>query len=277
MSFCLGVLFFARHDQGHNVITHDVFSEYQSEGTKIRALLPEAFDRAHRYRVAYVLPVSTQLSERRDYGDILFEIQQLGLHNKQNVIFIQPTFSATPWYADHARDRTIRQESHILKFVLPFVDSMYPTLDTPDGRLLLGFSKSGWGAWSLLLRHPDVFGRAVAWDAPMMLKSIGPWDTAAIFGDQENFERYRLSGLVQTHGANLGPETRLLMLGHGVFQEHSTHMADLLTELRIPHEYRDGPGRKHDWLSGWVPEAVDLALSQPPSPKFIPSQIATRQ
>ena len=37
-------------------------------------------------------------------------------------------------------------------------------------------------------------------------------------------------------------------------------MHALLDELKIPHEYRDGPLRKHDWHSGWVSEAVELLL-----------------
>ena len=37
----------------------------------------------------------------------------------------------------------------------------------------------------------------------------------------------------------------------------------LMTELAIPHVWRDGPRRKHDWHSGWVPEAVELLTSSP--------------
>ena len=38
-------------------------------------------------------------------------------------------------------------------------------------------------------------------------------------------------------------------------------MHDLLNQLAIPHVYRDGPQRKHDWHSGWVEEAVGLLLN----------------
>jgi len=31
------------------------------------------------------------------------------------------------------------------------------------------------------------------------------------------------------------------------------------TERKISHEYRDGPQRIHDWHSGWLAEAVELA------------------
>ena len=51
----------------------------------------------------------------------------------------------------------------------------------------IGFSKSGWGAFSLLLRHPEVFGRAAAWDAPLMLEQPNRYGMGAVFGSQENF------------------------------------------------------------------------------------------
>jgi len=36
----------------------------------------------------------------------------------------------------------------------------------------------------------------------------------------------------------------------------------LLDELKIKHEYRDGPKVKHIWESGWVEEAVGLLLEE---------------
>jgi len=31
--------------------------------------------------------------------------------------------------------------------------------------------------------------------------------------------------------------------------------------LKIPHAYHDGPRRKHDWHSGWLPEAIKFLAS----------------
>ena len=72
------------------------------------------------------------------------------------------------------------------------VGAFNPVQTVPAGRLLLGFSKSGWGAFSLLLRHPDVFGRAAAWDAPLMMNKPGPYGSGDIFGTPENFARYQI-------------------------------------------------------------------------------------
>ncbi|WP_272721561.1 hypothetical protein, partial [Leclercia adecarboxylata] len=129
-------------------ITHAVDSEYQARPTEIRVLLPDQLDRAKKHPVLYVLPV--EAAREAKYGDGLAEVKRGDLHNKHGLICVAPTFAHLPWYADHPTDKTIRQETYFVKVVVPFIDRAYPSLATGEGRLLLGFSKSGWGAWSLL-------------------------------------------------------------------------------------------------------------------------------
>jgi len=167
-----------------------------------------------------------------------------------------------PWYADHPARPELRQESHFLKVVVPFVEKHYPASPRAEDRLLLGFSKSGFGAWSLLLRHPEMFGRAVAWDAPLMMQESGKYGSGPVFGTQENFEQYKVADLVKARAEKLRGTARLILIGYGNFRTHHREMHRLLGQLRIPHIYRDGPARKHDWHSGWVPEAVELLLEQ---------------
>ena len=155
-----------------------------------------------------------------------------------------------------------RQETYLLKVVVPFVDKTYPTVASAKGRLLLGFSKSGWGAWGLLLRHPDHFGRAAAWDAPLMMDWPSKYGSQEIFGSQENFAQYQLTRLLRGK-PDLGSDaSRLILLGRGNFQAEHEQAHKLLDELKIPHTYRDGTQRKHDWHSGWVAEAVELLLAK---------------
>ena len=240
---------------------HVVESEYQKGKTEIRVLLPDKLEKDVRCPVIYVLPVEPKNETR--FGDGLVEIKQLGLHNKRRVIFVAPTFSDWPWYADHPTDVTIRQETHLLKMVVPFVEKTYPAITEAPGRLLLGFSKSGWGAWSLLLRHPDIFGKAVAWDAPLMMDKPGSHGSGTIFGTPENFEQYQVTKLLEQRAADLGKEKRLILPGvgnFGDFRHQHENMHKLLNEKKIPHVYIDGPVRKHDWHSGWVEEGVKQLL-----------------
>ncbi len=167
-----------------------------------------------------------------------------------------PTFSHLPWYADHPSDPEIRQESYLLKVVLPFVESHYPVQAGRDGRLLLGYSKSGWGAFSLLLRHPDTFARAAAWDAPLMLDRPGRYGSGDIFGSQANFEDYQVTRLLERRAGELRECPRLALLGYGNFRGDHETFHDILTDLKVPHVYEDGPEREHTWGSGWLHGAV---------------------
>jgi S-formylglutathione hydrolase FrmB len=246
------------------ILVHAVESPYQQGTTKLRVLLPD--DPRHdklrpgeKLPVVYVLPVEAKDEAR--YGDGLDEVKRHDFHNKQRTIFVAPTFSRLPWYADHPTDKSIRQESHLMKVVVPFIEQTYPARAEAEGRLLLGFSKSGWGAWCLLLRHPDIFGRAAAWDAPLMMDQPGKYGSGPIFGTPENFAAYRISDLLPAQAESLASARRLILIGYGNFRSDHQQAHALLDKLGVPHEYRDGPQRKHDWHSGWLPEAVELLVA----------------
>ena len=246
------------HSDVDGFLVHEVSSPYQAGKTSIRLLLPEERKVGRRYSVIYVLPVEAGAESR--YGNGLAEVKKHGLHNKHGVIFVAPTFSHLPWYADHSDKPDVRQETYFLKVVVPFIEKTYPAQADAHHRLLLGFSKSGWGAWSLLLRHPDLFGKAAAWDAPLMMDKAGKYGSADIFGTQENFAKYRIETLLRAKSKELSTGGRLILTGYGGFREEHVRVHDLMSELRIPHVYRDGPQRKHVWHSGWVSEAVQLLM-----------------
>lgn len=242
------------------ITTHKVQSPYQSGETEIRVLTPKPIEKGKRYPVIYVLPVEAKRESR--YGDGLLEVKKHNLHNKHQAIFVAPTFSDLPWYADHPTKPNVRQERYFLKVVLPLVEKLHPASNKPEDRLLLGFSKSGWGAWTLLLRNLDTLGRAAAWDAPLMMEKIGKYGNRPIFGTQETFENYRVDQLLRKTAKRLQGNKRLILTGIGNFQSHHQQAHQLLIDLKIPHEYRDAPKRKHDWHSGWVNKTVALLLRE---------------
>ncbi|MFO0821666.1 MAG: alpha/beta hydrolase-fold protein [Gemmataceae bacterium] len=239
-------------------LVHVVKSPYQAGDTRIRVLLPEKLDKEKRYPVVYVLPVEAKSESR--FGDGLAEVKKLDLANKHKAIFVAPTFSHLPWYADHPTKPEIRQETYFLKVVLPHIEKTYPVKAEAAGRLLLGFSKSGWGAFSLLLRNPTTFGKAVSWDSPLMMDAPGKYGSGDIFSTAENFAGYRVSKLLEAQGPKLGKEPRLILLGYGNFQAEVQQAHALMEKAKVPHVYRDGPSRKHDWHSGWVTEAAEVLV-----------------
>ncbi len=249
----------AAQEDKHGALVHTVRCPHQSDATKIRVLLPESAsedDKQTRFRVLYVLPV--EAGDGRRFGDGLREVQKLGLHNKHRLICVAPTFAKIPWYADHPDDPALRQETYFLEVVVPFIEKQYHAIPRSKGRLLLGFSKSGWGAWSLLLRHADRFHRAAAWDAPLTMNAPGRYGSGAVFATQENFQKYHIPTLLDQRAGQWGGCPRLALLGYANFRRHHEDIHAQLTKRGVSHEYRDGPRRGHTWSSGWVEQAVQF-------------------
>lgn len=248
---------------------HRIASEFQAGETNVRVLLPDPVDKDKRHRVLYVLPVVA--TDGRKHGDGLLEIKKSGLHNTHGLICVAPEFTAAPWFADHDSNMAMRDESHFLKIILPFIERTYPVRADTEGRLLLGFSKSGWGAFTLLLRNPKVFHRAAGWDTGIRV-DMGPIEEAdrnkriaRIFGSRENFEKYRLSTLLKTRGKELGPNPRLFYYStEGKRAVGGSKLHQQMVDLSFPHRYRFEPKRKHRWDSGWIPTAIDFLVAAKP-------------
>lgn len=241
-------------------LVHSVQSEFQAGTTSIHVLLPDRLEDGKRYKVLYVLPVEAGDGQR--WGKALEEIRSIDAHNRCELICVYPTFSHLPWYANHPTNPRIRQETYFTKVVVPFVERTYPARRDPQGRLLLGFSKSGWGAYSLLLRHPHLFGKAAAWDAPLDMNAPNRFGMEGIFATQENFLQYQITALLKRQADKFRDDPRLVHLGYDNFRNHHLAVEKLMNDLQISHVFRDGPKRRHAWNSGWISEAVQLLMQQ---------------
>jgi S-formylglutathione hydrolase FrmB len=239
------------------VITHRIRSPHQSGTIPIRVLVPRDLRSGEKIPVLYLLPVEKGLES--SYGDGVQEVLKHDLHNRHRLVCVAPSFSHLPWYADHPGDEGIQQESYLLKDVIPFVEKFYPVRRQSRHRHLVGYSKSGWGAFTLILRHPHQFGRAAAWDAPMMMDKPGDYGSGPIFSGEENFRHYQVTRLIEQADRSFTRQSRLVLTGYfGNFRQHHVALHELMEKQGVLHQYRDGPKRKHDWHSGWLAEALEL-------------------
>ncbi|HRZ46335.1 MAG TPA: alpha/beta hydrolase-fold protein [Candidatus Paceibacterota bacterium] len=251
------------------MVRYAIRSPYQQGQTTVRFLAPPEGASGAEHRFLFVLPVEPGAANR--YGDGLLEVLQHRLHIRHHLVVVAPSFSDWPWYADHPTNALIRQETYLLKTILPLADRLYPT--PHPRRLLLGFSKSGWGAMTLILRHPDLFDAACVWDAPLMMDQPGRYNSGPIFHTQENFDRYRVSRLLRENAGAFRAVQRIGLMGCCNFGDHMRQTHDLLDRLGIPHVYIDRTRKTHAWDSGWVEDAVDQLVamagsssSHPPGP-----------
>jgi len=234
-------------------------TEYQAGPALVQVLLPDHPVPSKKYPVLYILPVEGIQSA---FGHGLVEAQKADIANKYGVICVYPLFNkAAPWYGNHATEQTLHQEDYVVKALVPFIDSNFPTRPDKEGRWLIGFSKSAWGAFTLLFRHPDVFGCAAGWDGPFMLdgsgKDWGPMGLSANFGTREAMLQ-NLPTMLAEENAHWLKERPRIVLGLGKFWAgHVRKMEALLQSLGIPHVYREDLTVDHRWDTGWFPPMVD--------------------
>ena len=161
-----------------------------------------------------------------------------------------------------------------MKAVVPFIESQYPTTGTAEGRLLLGYSKSGWGALSLILRNPDVFGYAASWDAPLMFteKQFGLWGTKQTYGTPENMILYLPSKLVRERAGPFQNKKRLVVAGlqfFGTFTDarfpydgpsHTEAFHELAEANGVLHDYDPNLKTGHSWNPSWMKPVVKMLI-----------------
>ncbi len=112
---------------------HQLESPYQNGITELKVLVPDPQAKPASLRLLLVLPVEKQSDSR--WGDALLAIRDSGSESLSQLLCVEPSFSALPWYADHPSDAKIRQESHLLEAVLPILRWHYPAArHDRDGR-----------------------------------------------------------------------------------------------------------------------------------------------
>src|SRR5687768_12948140 len=153
------------HTDANGVVSYDAVSSYNGPGpTTLRVLAPTS-PASVTHRFIYVLPVAPNAENQDLFGDGLEALRALNVHNLYNAHLIAPSFKVMPWYADHASDPDRRYESFLVNDLVPWVQANLAVTGQEE-HWLVGLSKSGFGAITLLFRNPGVFNAAAAWDFP---------------------------------------------------------------------------------------------------------------
>ncbi|MEZ0389583.1 MAG: alpha/beta hydrolase-fold protein [Verrucomicrobium sp.] len=262
----------SRYDPATGCWHFGLSSPCQSGSTSVQVILPDPLDREKRYPVLYVLPVEPEGSYR--FGNGMAEAKKADVANKYQVICVAPSFKVVPWYGNHATDLTIRQDDFMVQTLIPEIDRRYPTVAQQEGRWLLGFSKSGWGACTLLLRHPEVFGYAATWDSPFLLKGDdtgkgwGPIGIDKVYGTKEAFLKQLPTTLSRDRTASFQGRPRLILGVGKDWRSHVEGMHALLEQLQFPHLYLTDLMVWHRWDTGWfAPLTEELVKMASPTPE----------
>jgi len=246
---------------------HTVETPYQNDRQEIHVLLPDGYRDDKPYRVLYVLPVEKGFEQRYGYGLGVFK--EMNAHNQHDLIVVQMGFEKEPWYGDHATDPKTRQASYVKEFIVPFIEKHYSTMGEREGRLLFGFSKSGWGAFSLVLTYPEFFGYAASWDAPMFFDRFH-YRMEPVYGTLEQLNAYRPDLLVCRQKEHFKEGARLVLAGERDWGKsiptpkggsHTVEMHALLVDNGMKHVYDETLDTVHRWSESWMAPTLNALIA----------------
>jgi hypothetical protein len=198
----------------------------------------------------------------------LTEAIRCGLADKYQAIFVTPSFSVLPWYGNNPENPLFRQNDHITKAVIPFIQSHYPVQSGDGSSYLIGFSKSALGALSLFLNDTKEF-KAVAvfenWFGQPNDLQWNTWGFKECYGTRADYDLYDPQLLIGNHAAEFakGP-SRITVLGGGPGPRAGVdQFMGLLRDKSIPHVEIWERSMIHDWRSGWMPLAAASLFATP--------------
>ena len=203
----------------------------------VRVLTPQHPSTNYSHSFLYDLPVQPGLAQST-WGSGLDELHKLDVEDEYNATIIEPIFPVDPWYADNAVDPTINYETFMSTILPGWVDSHFSTTGT-EKNLLVGFSKSGYGALDLEFKHPSVFSAVAAFDFPADMTS------PSAYGTEENFENnYELTGnFIDNWKAPFTAQDRILISEGPVLRERRRGL-QLLTHIAWRHAYAVEPNER---------------------------------
>jgi S-formylglutathione hydrolase FrmB len=225
----------------------------------VRVLTPTNPSTAYQHSFLYDLPVESGLTQSFYGGSGLDALQALDVEDQYNATIIEPIFPMDSWYADNPNDPTINYETFVADILPQWVDSNFSTTGT-EQNLLVGFSKSGYGALDLELKHPSVFSAVAAFDFPGDMTSYDDYggSSANDYGTQANFQdNYEMNAsFIDAHDASFTNQDRILISEGPAFQSQVADFDTLLTSQGVMHTTLDQTNDSHAWAGGWLPGAI---------------------
>ena len=131
-----------------------------------------------------------------------------------------------------------------------------------DPATLIGFSKSGLGAWNIARAIPERVACTIIFDAPVARDILPPWDTQAFYADDAAWQQDLPLRTLDAFKAAM-PEKHLLILISGAnFHDEMHTLSEALGKHGVRHVFLPRPDLKHHWQSGWIEAGLDVMRRQ---------------
>lgn len=250
------------------VVEKKLASKLMGREIPYRVILPEVYfkDRTTRYSVIYLLH---GLTGHYDNWTDKTKIAEYAL--KHQYIIVTPE-GGDGWYTDSASDPKEKYESYIIKELIPAVDKEFRTKADREHRAVAGLSMGGYGSLKFGLKYPELFSLVGSFSgaleaAKFTEKNAGNIGktTDLIFGPENGDARkqndiYIIAKELSADEVRKLPFIYLDCGTEDFLYRSNRDFAILLSEKKIPHEYRELPGA-HTWpyWNSQVKEFLEVA------------------
>jgi pimeloyl-ACP methyl ester carboxylesterase len=126
--------------------------------------------------------------------------------------------------------------------------------------VLVGFSKSGLGAWNIARTLPGRVEATIIFDAPVIRAELPPWGTGPFYADNEAWLADLPIRHVAEFKAALPAQHRLILISGANFHSEMMALSQALNDTGVEHTFLPRPHLKHHWSSGWIEEGLDRLL-----------------
>lgn len=232
-----------------NLADRVLFSSLIQKQLSYRILFPDDYAVTEtRYPVLYLL--HGLLGNHKNWTELTSLAKYAG---EYKIIIVMPE-GGDGWYTDSVE----KNESFLIKDLLPEIESNFRTKQEKDCRAIAGNSMGGYGAFKFALKYPEIFGFAIsfsgAFNATELCKESrdGNWaefgsSITRVFG--ENGSRIRRENSLEDLSARTGKNPPCFYFDCGTNDDFLTANLDLarrFINLGIKFDFQEIEGG-HDW------------------------------
>lgn len=175
-------------------------------------------------------------------GDNAFGIVPEQIEGYPNASIYHVRYPTMAWYNEVIRREAIAQIRSL---------DVHPVV-------LVGFSKSGLGAWNIARTIPDRVSGTIIFDAPVASKDRWRHDAGLFYEtDSEWLADLPIHTVPEFQAAI--PKTHSLVLVSGeAFHAEMHSLSRALSDAGVEHMFLPRPNLAHHWNSGWIKESLDV-------------------
>jgi hypothetical protein len=128
--------------------------------------------------------------------------------------------------------------------------------------ILVGFSKSGLGAWNIVRMIPGTVSGTIIFDAPVAREKMPQWGTSPFYRDNLSWQKDVPIHTVDDFQSVVPKRHKLVLISGENFHDEMSMFVNKLYDTTISYVFLPRPYMKHHWQSGWIEEGLRILLSE---------------